>query len=92
MDTRLVEDHVRELRQAVLGVLDPAAAHDGLRSLVIRLPESRLIDPVRLLEDTFTETERLEHLHRAACDAVGLTELEATGLLLHDSGRDVGEG
>jgi hypothetical protein len=41
MDARLVEDDVREFRQPVLDVLNPAAAGDPLRRPLIRPPERR---------------------------------------------------
>ena len=74
--------------QPVLDVLDPAAADDARRLLLVGLPERRLVDPVRLLDHSFAEAEGLEHLHRAARDAVGLTEQQTAGLLLDDPRRD----
>ena len=52
----------------------------------------RLVDPVGLLEHPLAEAERLEHLHGAAGDAVGLAEQQRAGLLLDDAGLDVGKG
>ena len=88
----LIEDQVRELREAILGVLDPATADDVLAALLVRLPERRLVDPVRLPQDPLAEAERLEHLDRAARDAVRLSENQWPRLLVDDAGRDVGEG
>ena len=88
----LVEDHVRELRQPVLDILDAPMPDDRVAKLVVRLPECRLIDPVALLEHPLAETEGLEHLHGPARDAVSLPELQRTGLLVDDTGLDVGKG
>ena len=91
MHARLIENDVRELRQAVFDILDPAAADDVRRLPVIRLPERRLVDPAGLLQHALAEAEGMEHLHRAAGDAVGLAELHAARLLLDDAGLDVGK-
>ena len=79
-DARLVDDHVRELGQAVLHVLHPPGAHDARSVVRVGSPEHRLVDPVRLSDELLAEPERLEHLHRAAGDPVGLADLERTGL------------
>ena len=48
LHARLVDDHVRELRQAVLGVLDAAGAHDPRAVVLVGPPEDGLVDPVGL--------------------------------------------
>ena len=74
MHTRLIENDMREFRQAVFDVLHPTAA-DDIRGLpVVRLPECRLVDPTGFLHHPIAEAECMEHLHGAASDAVGLTE------------------
>ena len=92
MHPRLVQDHVRHLGQPVFGVLDPAAAHDMGSPDIVGLPERGLIDPIRLFQHALAEAERLEHLHRTASDAVGLTEQQSAGFLFDYSGLDVGKG
>ena len=92
MHACLVDDHVRELGQAVLGVLDPPAADDIRTVLGIRLPEDRFVDPVRLLEQALGESERVEHLDGAAGNAVGLAKLERARPPVDDARLDVGEG
>ena len=89
MYSRLVEDDMRELRQTVLNVLDAVAADDILAPLVMRLPEGRLADPIAFLQDAFAKTKRMEHFHRAAMDAVGLTEKQSAGLLVDDARLNV---
>ena len=89
---RLIEDDVRIGGQPVLDVLHPAVAADvgGLR--LVRLPEGGLVDPIGLAGDALADAEALEHLHRPAGDAVGLTEPDRSGLLLDDRRGDLGEG
>src|SRR5205814_3548559 len=57
----------------------------------VRPPEADLVDPIALVHQTSSQTERLEHLHGAAGDSVGLTHLERTVLSVDDSGPDVGK-
>ena len=83
---------MRKFGQPVFDILNPAGAHDPAPVGIVRLPERRLVDPVGLLHDALAETEGLEHLHRAAGDAVGLTEQQRAGFLLDDPGLDVGKG
>ncbi len=92
MYPRLVQHHMRELRQAVFHVLHAAVAHDVLRLFFVGLPEGHLVDPAGLLHHPLAEVEGLEHLHRAAGDAIGLTQLQRAVLLLDDAGVDVGKG
>ena len=54
-------------------------------------PERDLVDPVGLADQLIGEPERLEHLDRAAGDAVGLADLQRTVLAVDDHGPDVGE-
>lgn len=89
MDARLVEDDVREFRQPILDVLNPAAAGDLLRRQLIRLPERRFVDPIGLLQHPLAEAIGVEHLYRAAGDAVGLADQQPARLLLDDAGLDV---
>ena len=88
---RLVDDHVWELRQAILGVLDPARALDPGLIVGVRAPEADLVDPVGLAQQTAGETERLEHLDGAAGDAVGLADRERAAATVDDRRRDVRE-
>jgi hypothetical protein len=88
VDTRLVDDHVRHLGQAILGILDPAAAGDPRPVIRIGFPEHRLVDPIRFPQQAIGEAERLEHLDRPAGDAVGLAELERPRLPLDDPRPD----
>ena len=46
---RLVQDDVRKLREPVLDILDSAVPDDPVFGGIVRLPECRLVDPVRLL-------------------------------------------
>ena len=55
MYSRLIEDHMWELRQIVLDVLDAVAADDILPPLVMRFPEGRLADPIAFLQHAFTK-------------------------------------
>ncbi len=88
----LIQNDMRKLRQPVFGVLHPSAAHDVLALLGVRLPECRLVDPAGLLQHPLAETKGLEHLHRAAGDAVGLAAEQRARLLFDDAGLDVGKG
>ena len=92
MHPRLVEDHVGHFGQPVLHILDPAVAGDLAGRLGVGLPEGGLVDPVALLEDRLGKAEGVEHLHRAAGDAVGLALLDGAWLALDDTGADVREG
>jgi hypothetical protein len=49
------------------------------------------VDPIGLAHQTISQTERLEHLHGAAGDSVGLAHLEWTVLALDDRRPDLGE-
>ena len=91
MHARLIQNDMRKLRQPVLDVLDPAAANDVLGLAGLRLPECRLVDPAGLLQHALAEAEGMEHLHRAAGDAVGLPQQQPARLLLDDAGLDVGK-
>ncbi len=88
----LVQNHVRHFGEAVLHVLDAAAADDLGAVRLVRLPERRLVDEIGLPQDAVGDAEGLEHLHRTAGDAVGLTKLDRSGLLVDDRNRDVGKG
>lgn len=89
--SRLVDDDVRELRQALLGVLDAPCSSDP--GLIVRAgsPIADLVDPVGLVDQPAGQSERLEHLHGSDGDPVGLTHLEGTVPPVDDDGRDIGE-
>src|SRR5690242_5563694 len=91
MHPRLVENHVRELGQAIFNVLDTIAADNFLAALAVRLPENRFADPIAFLQHAFAKSKRMEHFHRAASDAVGLTEEQSAGLLVDDARLNVGK-
>jgi len=82
---------VRHLGEAVLDILDATAAGDPARVGRVGPPEHRLVDPVRLPEDPARDAEGLEHLHRAARDAVGLAEIDRTLAALDDHRPDIRE-
>ena len=88
---RLVDDHVRHLRQALFDVLDAPGPRDLGPVLRVRPPEGDLVDPVALVDQTISQSERLEHLYGAAGDSVGLAHLERTVLAVDDHRPDVGE-
>ena len=88
---RLVDDHVRHLRQALFDVLDTPGTRDLGPVLRVRPPEGDLVDPVALVDQTISQTERLEHLDGAAGNTVGLADLERTVLAVDDDRPDVGE-
>src|SRR6185369_7906506 len=87
----LVHDDVRELRQAVLGVLNASGAHDPRAIVRRRAPEDGLVHPVRFADEPRAHPESLEHFHGAARDAIGLAELERTVAALDQSGADPGK-
>ena len=89
MDARLIEDDMRIGRQPLLDVAHDAVARDVAAGG--RLPERGLVDPIGLALDALADAEGLEHLHRAAGDAVGLAQLQRAGLLLDNAGLDVGK-
>ena len=82
---------MRKLRQSILDILDPTAADDVFRLLIVGLPEPALVDPAGFPQQAFAEAECREHLHRAACDAIGLPEQQGPRFLLYDAGLDIGE-
>ena len=88
----LVQNHVRHFGEAILHVLDAAAADDLGAVRLVRLPERRLVDEIGLPQHAVGDAEGLEHLHRTAGDAVGLTKLDRPGFLVDDRNRDVGKG
>ena len=73
MHPRLVQHDMRKFGQPVFNVLHPSAAHDVLALCLVGLPERGLVDPAGLFRNALRKTKRLEHLHRAARNAVGLT-------------------
>ena len=89
---RLVDDHVRELRQPLLDVLDAPGARD-LRSRSSGSGRQKLTSLTQYASShqPIGEPERLEHLHGAAGDAVGLADLERPVPAIDDRGPDVGE-
>ena len=88
---RLVDDHVRHLRETLFDVVDASGARDPGPILGVRAPERDFVDPVALVDQPVREAERLEHLHRAAGDPVGLSHLQRTVLPVDDRGPDVRE-
>jgi len=87
----LVHDDVRELRQVVLGVLDPTGALDPRAICLGRAPEDGLVHPVGLADELLAQAEGVERLDRAAGDAVGLAHLERAVAPLDESRRDAWE-
>ena len=67
---------MRELRQAVFGILDATGTLDPRPIRLGRTPEDSLVYPVGLAEKLPAQTEGVEHFDRAAGDAIGLTDLE----------------
>ncbi len=61
------------------------------RSCLRRPPEDGLVDPVGLADELLPQTEGLEHLDRAAGDAVGLPHLERAVAALDQPRADAGE-
>ena len=57
---RLVHDEVRELRQAVLGVLNATGAHDPGTVLLRRAPESGLVHPIGFSDELCAHAKGLE--------------------------------
>jgi hypothetical protein len=92
MHSRLVEHGVRELGEAILSILYPTMALYILAIVFVRLPEHRLVDPAGFVQYFFDKAKGIEHPNAAASDTVGLAELDGAGLLLDDTGLDVGEG
>ena len=72
MNSRLIEDDVRELGEIVYSVLDPATSHDAVRLLLVRLPEGGFIDVIRFLKDSFAEAICFEHFDASDLKAIGL--------------------
>ncbi len=91
LQARLVDDDMRKLRQAVFGVLHAAGALDARAVLLRRTPEHGLVDPVGLPDELLPQTEGLEHLDRAAGDAVGLAHLQRALAALDQPRADAGE-
>ncbi len=92
MHACLVQDDVRKHREPVFDILYSAMANDFIFRGVVRFPECRLVDPIRLLQHTLAEAKSLEHLHGPASNAVGLAEQQWAGLLINDLGFDVWKG
>ena len=86
---RLVQDHMRHVRQALFHIGHAAAAHDVALVCIAGFPEGRFIDPISLFQHLMCKSEGLEHLHRAACHAIGLPQLQRAGFLLNDDCTDV---
>ena len=88
---RLVDDHVGHLGEALFDVVDAPGPRDPARVGGVRPPERDLVDRVPLVDQLVGQAERLEHLHAAARDAVGLADLQRAVLAVDDHGPDVGE-
>jgi hypothetical protein len=82
---------VRELRQLVFGVLDAAGAFDPRSVLLRRPPEDGFVDPTSLADELLPQAESLEHLDRAAGDAVGLADLQRAVATFNQPCADAGE-
>jgi len=91
VNSRLIENDMRELGQIVSSVLDPATSDDTLRTTLIRFPESGFVDVVSFLEHSLTEAVGLEHFDAADLKAICLTESQSLGFLLDEASGDVGE-
>ena len=89
---RLIEDDVREFGKPVLNVLNAVGPDQGPATDLVGFPEGKLVDPIGFLHDTIGKAKRLEHLHCAAGDTVGLADQKAAGFLLDDASCDIGEG
>ena len=87
----LVHDQVRELRQAVFGILDATGALDPRAIRLRRTPEDSLVHPISLADELPTQTEGIEHFNRAARHAVGLPYLERAVSTLDESRADAWE-
>ena len=62
------------------------------RSSGRRTPEHGLVHPVGFADELLAQAESVEHLDRAAGDAVGLTDLQRAVATLDESRADAGEG
>ena len=91
LKARLVDDEVRELRQAGFGVLDAAGALDARSVALRRTPEDSLVDPIGLAGQLLSQTEGFEHFNCPTGDPVRLTDLERSRAPLDQSGADAGE-
>jgi len=87
----LIDDQVRKLREAVLGVLDAPGAHDRRAILRRRPPEDGFVHPVGLADEFLAQTESLERFDRAAGDAISLTHLERAAAALDKARADIGK-
>ena len=92
MHTRLVENHMRHVRQAFFHIRHTPAAHNAALVCtlgIIGLPESGFINPAGLFQDALGKPEGFKHFHRAAGNTVGLSQLQWAGFLLHDHRADI---
>ena len=87
---RLVDDDVRELRQALLDVLDAAGADDPVPSSGSARQKAVSLTQYASAQQTVGEAERLEHLDGAAGDAVRLPDLERPVPAIDDRVGDPG--
>ncbi len=87
---RLIDDHVRELREPLFGVADSPSPLDLGAIVGIRLPETDLVHPVRLSHQSVGQAEGLEDLNGATGNAVGLAYLERTTSLVDQRGSNLG--
>ena len=88
MNPRLIDDHVRELREAVLDVLHVSGPYDLRPIVLVRPPEHCLIHAVGLGNQICTEAEGVERLHRSARDAIGLPQMKRPRPTLNDPSRN----
>ena len=89
---RLVDDHMRELGQPVLGVLHAPGPDDRRPVVGRRAPEHRFVHPIGFADELLAQAERVEHLDRAAGDAVRLADLQRAVAAVDDARRDAGKG
>ena len=88
MHARLIQYDMRELRQALFDILDPATTDDIRGLAVIRRPERRLISN-KIPQNSLAEAKGVEHLDRAAGDAVRLPQEHSARFLIDDARLDV---
>jgi len=79
------------ISEALFDIVDAPGPRDPARVGGVRPPERDLVDRVPLVDQLVGQAERLEHLHAAARDAVGLADLQRAVLAVDDHGPDVGE-
>ena len=92
MHTRLVQNHMWHVRQAVFHVLHPPATCNAAAVRFARLPKSRLIHPISFFQHAVCKTKGFEHFHRSTGNAVSLPQLQWARFLLHNDCANVWKG